>query len=154
MTNLTIISAQYLYSHSQNFLVTFCVPVGTCARPTPNKTHRQKWGCRKQMCQLTLNINTVELNLNINTCCLSLEGHYSRNIFRLLSWLTNLKICRKLNFRINDHLQFVIIVWQKHLSQALCYVKSLLLWIQRYVNWRTWWTLYPPLHCNYKLHTR
>ena len=43
MTNLTIISAQYLYSHSQNFLVTFCVPIGTCAKPTPNKTYRQKW---------------------------------------------------------------------------------------------------------------
>ena len=28
----------------------------------------------------------------------------------MLSWLTTLKICRKLNFRINDHLEFVIML--------------------------------------------
>ena len=27
----------------------------------------------------------------------------------MLSWLTTLTICRKLNCRINDHLQFVIV---------------------------------------------
>ena len=42
-------------------------------------------------------------------CCLSLEGQDLR-ICGLLSWLTTFKIRRKLNFRINDHLEFVAIV--------------------------------------------
>ena len=78
-------------------------------------------------------------------CCLFLQEQYLRKICSFLNWLTTLKRRRRLNFRINDHLDFVIIVRQNHLSQALCYQKLLPLWIQKYVNWRTWQTLYPAL---------
>ena len=74
--------------------------------------------------------------------CLSLEGKYLKRICGLSSWLITLKIQQKLNFRINDHLEFAIIVCQRYLSQALCCQKSLLLWIKKHVNWRTWRTLY------------
>lgn len=50
-------------------------------------------------------------------CCFSLEG--KSLICGLLSRLTTLKINRKLNFRINDYSEFVIIVFQKRLSQPL-----------------------------------
>ena len=49
-------------------------------------------------------------------CCLSLERQYLRTICGLLSCLKTLNIHRKVNFRINDNLDLVIIVCQKHLS--------------------------------------
>ena len=114
LTDLTIITSQYVYFHCQTFFGNFLLhskKMGSADIKQDTRPSKLIWGYRKQMRWLHyFNHKHSCVNSIWYLCCLSLEEQYLRRICGLLSWLTTLKIRRKLNFRINNHLEFVMIV--------------------------------------------
>ena len=104
---------------------TFCRrPLSSCftirrwARPTSKRCRsvKIKIGVYKTEPLTYFDRKHCSINSIWYPCCLSLQGQYLRRNYCLLNWITTSKIRRKLNFGINDYLEMVIIICQKHLS--------------------------------------
>ena len=130
-----------MHFHSQNFSVSSCFTIGRCARPKSKKekVFQNYEGSIWNRCVNLLWPSTELRKLDL----VPLLSFLGRTVFE--KDLPFIKIRQKLDFIINDHLKFVIIVCLKHLSKVLWKQKSLLFWMQKYVNWRNLWTLYLPL---------